>query len=496
VRQLGERRDFSPANLERLRKLAADPSPSVRLAVAVACRQLVSSSLTVNTDINTAAPVESILIALIQSSADAKDPLIPYMIWMASEPLLAHDPRPGLQWLADNGAANMPLSGILARKAMRRICDTHEAAKLDLVVNFLSQVAGRDSALTLAAIDGLIEGQKAKPLVPSVDTEALFARLNAGENAQIKKRAEQLGTLWGNAGAIRQTLGAVNDADATPAHRAQAIAAARQLKSDAAREALLKLIAEKNPESLVIDAIRGLGEIGGDTVGREVLQSWRQFTPAARAAAAEVLVSRGRWAVALLSALETKIISPSELSMTAVRALGDSGDEIIRQRALQVIGRIRPASADKQPIIAEKKAMILAAGPADMRAGRELAIKHCLVCHKLNDEGGEVGPDLTGVGRADLETLLVNVIDPNQVIGKGYENVEVETKDDRIVSGRLIEDTDTRVVLLSAGPKEEVIAKSDIERMRVSELSVMPEGLEQIPDEDFRNMILFILNAP
>ena len=88
------------------------------------------------------------------------------------------------------------------------------------------------------------------------------------------------------------------------------------------------------------------------------------------------------------------------------------------------------------------------------------------------------------------------MIDPNQIVGKGYENVEVETKDGRSISGRLVEETDTRLKLLSAGPKEEIIAKSDIASKRVSELSVMPEGLEQMPDDDFRNLIGYILNSP
>jgi hypothetical protein len=50
--------------------------------------------------------------------------------------------------------------------------------------------------------------------------------------------------------------------------------------------------------------------------------------------------------------------------------------------------------------------------------------------------------------------------------------------------------------LISAGPKEDVIAKSDIESKRVSELSVMPEGLEQMPEADFRDLIWYILNPP
>src|SRR6185436_2387234 len=143
----------------------------------------------------------------------------------------------------------------------------------------------------------------------------------------------------------------------------------------------------------------------------------------------------------------------------------------------------------------EKRRVVLGGTP-NLQAGREVAAKTCFVCHKLHGEGADVGPDLTGVGRSTLDALLANVIDPNQIIGKGYENVEIETKDGRNVSGRVVEETDSRIKIVSAGPKEEVIAKSDIASKRVSENSVMPEGLEQMPNSDFRNLIMFILNPP
>ena len=178
-----------------------------------------------------------------------------------------------------------------------------------------------------------------------------------------------------------------------------------------------------------------------------------------------------------------------------MRSFSQSSDTSIRERAAKLIGRYRPTDADKLKLIADKRKIVLASAP-DLNAGREVARKTCFVCHKLHGEGADVGPDLTGVGRSTLDALLAHIIDPNQVVGKGYENVEVETRDGRTVTGRLVEDTDTRVKLLASGPKEETIARSEIANLRVSELSVMPEGLEQIPDDDWRNMIWFILNPP
>ncbi|HTG45246.1 MAG TPA: dehydrogenase, partial [Verrucomicrobiae bacterium] len=60
----------------------------------------------------------------------------------------------------------------------------------------------------------------------------------------------------------------------------------------------------------------------------------------------------------------------------------------------------------------------------------------------------------------------------------------------------IIENTDSHVKILSLGPKEEVIPKKEIANFRVSELSVMPEGLEQMPDEEFRNLIWYIFSPP
>ncbi len=490
-------------------KLATDPDPSVRLAVATACRQLVSSSLTIDTDINTKVPVGKILTKLIQSSADAKDPLIPYMIWMASEPLVAANPEAGLKWLTEHGFESMPITGILARKGMRRICDTGEREKMDKAFNFILTLANERSAehrseqsnalrsnqdaLLLAALDGLIEGQKAKPLLPTVDTQPLFKILAA--SPELKERGQQLGTLWGDAAATEKTLAAINDPKASNEDRLKAIEAAKQLKNESARDAMLKLVASEKNEGLIIEGLRALSTIGGDAVAGEIIKNWKGFSPTVRAAAADVLVSRPTWTRELLNSLEDKNISPLEISASVARTLVNSKNPNFAARAAQLLGRVRDLNPDKIKVIGEKKKMVLATEP-NLEHGHEVAKKTCFVCHKLYGEGAEVGPDLTGVGRSTLDALLANVIDPNQIIGKGYENVFVETKDERSLGGRLIENSDSHIKLLSAGPKEDTISKSDITSMKVSDSSVMPEGLEQMPEEDFRDLIWFILSPP
>ncbi|MCI0538564.1 MAG: c-type cytochrome [Verrucomicrobiales bacterium] len=484
--------------IERLTKLAKDADASVRLAVATAARQFVSGALTVDTP--PAVPLKDlltggILLELLNSSFDAKDPLIPFMCWMAAEPYVVQDPVAAVEWFPDSGMSKLPLSAQLLVKIMRRVCDLPDGTKLDKSIEALGALTDNHAPLVLAALTGLIEGQRGKARSPGQAAMDVVARFAKSSNPEIAARAQQLGTLWGDAAALNQMLAVMGDTQATMQQRLQAIQAVKQQKIDPVREALLALVGQGTPGRLVEEAVRALSEVGGDNVGEELLKSWKPFTPSARRVLADALASRRRWALPFLAAVERGDISASEVPVPVRRTLTQSKDDYLRNRAHQALGRYRETGADKLKLIAEKKRIVLA-GAVDMKAGHEVAQRACLTCHKLHGEGAEVGPDLTGVGRSTLDALLANIIDPNQIIGKGYENVEVETKDGRTLSGRLVENTEARIKLLSAGPKEDVVAKSEIASTRISELSAMPEGLEQMPDADFRNLIWYILNPP
>ena len=496
ARLTGERPESADSSISRLETLAGDPNAGVRFAVGVAIRQFVSGSLTVNTPPRTRGIDPGAAIAkLVQASADGKDPLVSFMIWMAAEPMVVADPGAAFGWLAENGMPALPLSKVLTAKMARRLCDTRKPEMLDHVIDFVRSLPESAAPLILGALDGLIEGQKGKAILPAKPTSVFLEGLARQSNKDIVARAEVLGSMWGDAKAMAGMLAKINDASASEADRVKALGTARQLKNDTARDAVLQMLTSRESETLKIEGVRALAEIGGDRVGEFLIERWRSYPPGLRRAVSETLVSRSRWLANLLSAIEQKHISAGDMPATVVRSLVHSKDDLVRNRALVAIGRVREANVDKLSVILAKKKVVLS-GAFDLAAGHEVAKRTCLVCHKLHGEGAEVGPDLTGVGRSTLDALLSNTIDPNQIIGKGYENVEVETKDGRAISGRLVEDTQVRVRLLAAGPKEEVVGRSDVVSMRVSELSVMPEGLEQMPDADFRNLIWYILNPP
>ena len=119
--------------------------------------------------------------------------------------------------------------------------------------------------------------------------------------------------------------------------------------------------------------------------------------------------------------------------------------------------------------------------------------KVCGQCHKIYGKGHDVGPDLTGNGRSSYEQLLSNVFDPSLVIGEAYQARTVLTVEGKVITGLLAEESDRQIVLKTQGGKVETIPTEDIEGLRISQLSLMPEGLEkQLKPEELADLFSFI----
>jgi putative heme-binding domain-containing protein len=500
-RLTGENREQPTTYATRTVTLAGDSDPSVRAAAAVAWRQLTVGSLTVDTEVP--ASIGNGLTLqfkeLLSRPSVEGDFNYPHIVWMAMEPRVAANPQPFFPLLAANENS---VSAYCARRVMRRICDlsdaTARAQHLNAAMEWLGGLASK-TELAGAALDGLIEAMKSKGAPPTIDLAPVFAKLNS--NPALAEKARRLATLLGDTSASKALIAKINDARASLDERLKGIQAARETKDEASRSEVLKLMTSDRTEPLLLEGARSLSAFSGDEMAYALVDAWKNYSVPVRRAVADVLVTRSKWSRALLAGVERKAVAPQDISATARRALARADDKTIADNADRLLGRYRPTGADKLKLIADKRRIVLSGTP-DLDNGHEVAKRTCFVCHKLYGEGADVGPDLTGVGRSTLDALLHNVIDPNEVIGNGFESTEVTLKDDSTVSGRVVEETDTRIKLIASGPMEHTIAKNEIKvldgkpAIRKTELSLMPEGLEQVPDNDFRDLIMFVLNPP
>jgi putative heme-binding domain-containing protein len=135
-------------------------------------------------------------------------------------------------------------------------------------------------------------------------------------------------------------------------------------------------------------------------------------------------------------------------------------------------------------------------GGASFAKGKVVFETHCAKCHKFEGRGAEVGPPLDGAAR-DIEYLLVNVLDPNRVIGQPYFVHLIERKNGTSEVGLLAAEDDQTVTLKIENGVQKVIAKKDIESHKVQEKSLMPEGLAAgMSTQDFRDLVRYVMANP
>ena len=129
---------------------------------------------------------------------------------------------------------------------------------------------------------------------------------------------------------------------------------------------------------------------------------------------------------------------------------------------------------------------------ADQAAGRVVWRQRCGTCHVLFDEGGNVGPNLTGSGRAETDYVILNVMDPSAVVPEAWRLTQVITADGRVLAGAVAA-SDDRTLTLRTTAGEIQLDRDEIDEVVAREQSVMPEGLwNGLSDEDVRDLVAYL----
>ena len=147
-----------------------------------------------------------------------------------------------------------------------------------------------------------------------------------------------------------------------------------------------------------------------------------EYSAAEREDAIATLAARPAWAKALLEALGRGQIPRRDVSVSIARQLQAFGDPRLSEQLEKVWGKVQPTSKAKAGLLAKYKTLLASdVGSAGRPiAGRAVFNRTCLACHRLYDAGGDVGPDLTGSDRANVDYILENVLDPSAAVSRDY----------------------------------------------------------------------------
>ncbi|MCA1684927.1 MAG: heme-binding domain-containing protein, partial [Planctomycetia bacterium] len=118
-------------------------------------------------------------------------------------------------------------------------------------------------------------------------------------------------------------------------------------------------------------------------------------------------------------------------------------------------------------------------------------------CHKVRGEGGNVGPDLSGLVGRDRNQVYRDVAEPSARIHPDYVPYTVALKDGRILVGTVRADGADAIRVSDTEARVTAVPRAEIEAFRPSVTSVMPVGLAgAIGEERLRDLIAFLTSAP
>ena len=249
----------------------------------------------------------------------------------------------------------------------------------------------------------------------------------------------------------------------------------------------IKLLDPKQPPSLQLAAIIALGKSHDIRVARELIKAWPSLTPKSRTVVLETLLSQENRLPVLLEAMENRAIQISDLSAIQREKLIQSDHAHRTKKLLAAFS----SDADLPKRIARyQKALTV---NRDGSNGKSIYAKNCLMCHKLDNEGNEIGPSLASISGKPDEGILMDILDPNGKIDPEYKLYLVTTSTGGSHAGVLANESATSLTLKRPDGKTDIILRKDIKTMTTSEVSLMPANLhEQITPAEMASLVTFL----
>jgi putative heme-binding domain-containing protein len=489
VRAAGNQQVVEISVAETLDDLLDDPSPDVRLQLAIALPKM------------RFAESVSPLLAILKSSGN--DPLIAHVVWenlkrqlgpveiarleeLARERAAEHAPALAALWprVIELAASNTDVTGTTLAKLLRfglSIQDdpaTHRPAL---------------QALSRHVRQGRIAGRRLELLRKDLD-EPLRSRL-ADPQDPLHDEFLDLAASWRDPEALRRLQARFTDPKAPHAARLDALELLALSGDDALIDAVAAILSDpdRHPAAFRAGVIERLSPLGSPRVAEIVLKVYPRLEPELRPRAVALLTERPSWGKALVQAVKDQTIAPADVSLNQLRKLLATKDHAITEAVKAIWGTIRDGRNPQRELIVGQMRNFLQKTPGDPVAGRSVFNKLCAQCHKIYGEGQEVGPDITLNGRNDFEQLISNVFDPNLVIGPAYQATTIATADGRVLNGLLVEDSPQRVVIRLQGGQEETIPADQIDQRKTSEISLMPEDVEkQLTPQEIADLFAFL----
>ncbi len=333
----------------------------------------------------------------------------------------------------------------------------------------LRLIAGANVSTSLPILEGLGRGME---------------QSGRSMSSVLKKPSPRLLALF------QQAAKSSSDSELSVARR---VAATRLLgygPFEIAEQPLKECLQPQQRQELQLAAIRALSSHQEKSVGDVLLERWKSSTPIVRREIIEAMLARRERVSQLLDAIEKKQLFANQLESSRIQQLRRYPNAKLRRRAIKLLADL--ATPDRKKILASYQSVLKLKG--DVMRGKAAFTKVCATCHRLGEVGVEVGADLkAALPNKTASQLLIDILDPSREVDSRYINYVVDTKKGRSLTGLIATETATSVTLRRAQKEESTILRDQIDEIRSSGKSLMPEGLEkQLTKQMLADLIAFL----
>ncbi len=468
------------ADLNKLADLAkSDPSPTVRAQLACSAKRLPPASSW------------PIIQNTIARDDNATDPYIPLLTWWAIEHHMATSEKaPPVKLLTDPETLSRPMMDKhLTERIVQRL--THMNGGFEAIGAMLQH--GPESARRniVKGLNAGIAGKKfdAPPKELAEPLDALL--MTSPKDAEIQK----LAIRFGHRPTAEKLLVQFQNESATG--RAAALQLLADVKHPDLPKAMLAVMGVTKDVKLRQSILASMAAYADSGVDEYLLKTAEFLTPSDRAAVRRVLFTRPATAMRYLELIDGKKLPATEVPLTELRPLLAFNDKPLAAIIEKHYGKIGPATPGEKQARITWVGVILGKGKGDSKAGQPLFKQHCATCHQFHGEGNKIGPDLTTADRKNTPYMVANIVDPSSYIRTEYVQHEANLLDGRKVIGLVTESTAKTVTILDAQNKKTTISREDMEDLKPSALSMMPEKLlDTLTDQQLCDLFAFLRSDP
>jgi putative membrane-bound dehydrogenase-like protein len=423
---------------------------------------------------------------------DNDDQVLPLLYWSTFEWLFSEKNDATV-----NEAAKAAYEGkirIVLENAARRV--TYDLAKRPALLDGLLALTVKSFDETKAGCitRGISAALRGAAKAPAPANWRAFAE-KAAKIPALADKVRELNVIFGDGRALDEIRALALDGKADLATRRQAIESLISSSDSGLRGICEKLVGNGD---LTPVAIRGLATFDDPAAAKLAVRNWDRLRADARPGVIGTLCSRPVFAQALLTAIRAGKIARENLTAYHARQIAALGDAAVSALLAEVWGEIRTTPDDKKRRIAALKTALTpdVLAKADIAKGRALYTQTCAACHTLFDlgqSGANLGPNLTGSGRANLDYLLENIVDPSAVVPADYKLSTVTLKDGRVLSG-FISAKNEQTLTLRTMTENQTLPTADVTKIEGSPLSLMPDGLlDALTQEQVRDLFGFLM---